>query len=47
MVLKTRAMLVAIGPVCLLASYPADADQPNQTAHAPTSFWTRDALFGS
>ena len=47
MVSKTRAMLMAFGAVCLLISYSAGADQPNQTAQTPTSFWTRDALFGS
>lgn len=44
---KTRAMLVALGPICLMVNHPAGADQPNQTTPAPNPFWTRSALFGS
>ncbi|GBR75119.1 carbohydrate-selective porin OprB [Acidiphilium acidophilum DSM 700] len=43
---KTCAMLVAF-PICLMINYPAGADQQNQTTPAPTTFWTRNALFGS
>lgn len=47
MVSMTRAPLVAVGTACPILSYPAIADQPNQTAQAPTSFWARDVLSGS
>ncbi|MCW8308626.1 carbohydrate porin [Acidiphilium sp. PA] len=40
-------MLAALGPICLMINYSSCADQPNQTTPAPTSFWTRNALFGS